>query len=248
MSATDFVSEALAPLATLRERDGIITVPTHCLYPSHAVVNVYVRGGANGAVVSDEGRAIDELTSHNRDIANPDRFLQKFCRRAGLNAKNGKIVSPPVEPHQLAASVMFVANASASAVSWGLEHLKVRRRRDLRRELEDLLERTFSKAAITPARLSGKSTRQYKFENAIHIGDRLIIVDPVLPDANSINSHAIAHMDIRQLGDERIVQRLVYDDEDEWGAAELNLLRMAAPLVPFSKAATGLERLVRHDA
>lgn len=245
MSAIDFIKNALEPFTNYHEReDGAIAVPTHCLYPSHAIVNVYIRGGKTGAIVSDEGGAIDELTTYNRKITNPDRLLRRFCRRTGLEAKHGKIYSPSVEPQQLAASVMFVANASAAAVTWGLEHLKTHRRRDIRKELESLIERTFPDASIMTERLSGKSTRQYKFEHVVHIGDHRLVIDPVVPDANSINSHAIAHLDLRQLQDELISQRLVYDDEAEWNAADLNLLRMAAPLVPFSKAGAGLQKVV----
>ncbi len=62
------------------------------------------------------------------------------------------------------------------------------------------------------------------------------MVDAVLPDANSINSHAIAHLDLNQLNDEKIVQRMVYDDDDNWDAADLNLLQMATTLVALSRA------------
>lgn len=238
MSKVDFVNKALALFTNISERDGAVLVPTHCLYPSNAAVVVAVRGRSGDSQVSDEGRAIDELTTYNRDISDADRFLQKFVKAAGLEAKEGKILSPPVSDAQLPAAVSFVANASAQAVAWGLDHLKVKHRRDLRKELERFLSHLFPADHIQRDRvLVGKSNRRYKIDHVIRFDHkRRLLIDPVLPDANSINSHAVAHLDIRQLEDPDLVQKLVYDEQMKWDAADLNFLRMAAPLVPLSHA------------
>lgn len=238
MNTSEFVAEALAPFSSFEERRGTVAVPTSCLYPSNAAVTVYVRGGSKfGAIVSDEGRAVDELTACNREILDADRFLSRFCRRGGLRAKNGKITSPRVGVEQLAASIAFVANASAEAATWGLQSLKLRSRRNLRKDLETILGRTFPSEHITrDRRIEGKSTRSYRFGTVIRLEqERLLLVDPVTPDPNSINAHAIAHLDVNQREDDNILQRLVYDDEDGWRASDLNLLQMAATLVPFSR-------------
>ena len=239
MNTSEYVTEALAPFSSFEERHGVVAVPTACLYPSNAVVTVYVRGGSEyGAVVSDEGRAVDELTACNREIPDADRFLLRFCRRGGLRAKNGKITSPKVEAGQLAASIAFVANASAAAATGGLASLKLRSLRDLRKDLEILLGRTFPSGRIVrDRRIEGKSTRSYRFGSVIRLEhERLLLVDPVTPDANSINAHAIAHLDVSLRKDDSILQRLMYDDEDHWRASDLNLLQTTATLVPFSRS------------
>ena len=61
-------------------------------------------------------------------------------------------------------------------------------------------------------------------------------VDAVFKDTSSINARTIAHLDVKNTGDESIIQSIVYDDSDQWEAANLNLMRMAAPLLPFSNA------------
>ena len=244
MSTVEYVAEALAPYSTFEQRHGGIAVLTSCLYPSNEAVTVYVRGGPQmGVIVSDEGRAIDELTACNRDILNADRFLTRFCRRSDLVAENGKIRSKRLSTDQLVAAVAFVANTSALAVSRGLEMFKPRNRRNIKRELEILLGRTFPIQHIEKGwRIAGKSTRAYKFNSAIKLnGERILLVESVVPEANSINSHAIAHLDIQHLQDENIFQRLVYDDDEKWQAADLNLLQMAATIVPFSRAGTMLD-------
>lgn len=236
MNGLEFVREALSPFPRLEQSAERIAVPTHCLYPSNAGVTVFVSGGPNGAIVSDDGGAIDELSTHNRMVPDPDRFLRRFCRPAGLKSERGKIYSPAVVSDQLISAVILVANASAMAAHYGFENIKLRHRRDLRQELRNILERNFAKDRIeTERELAGKSTRAYRFDRVVRINqNHLLVIDAVLPDPNSINSHAIAHIDLRQLEDENIVQRMVYDDQEEWRSADLNLLQMAAPLVPIS--------------
>ena len=242
MNTADYVNDAMAPFATYEERHGAVAVTTSCLYPSNAMVTVFVRGGPNGAIVSDDGRAIDELTALNREIPNADKFLYRFCRQTGLKAQKGRIVSPKITGNQLVATIAFVANASASAAAWGVEKFKLRRRRNLRKELEKLLNQSFSRTQIQKKRyIQGKSTRPYCFHNVVRLDGRVLLIDPVIPDPNSINSHAIAHLDVSQRRDETIIQRLVFDDEEKWNAADLNLLQMAATLVPLS----GLDETVR---
>ena len=40
-----------------------------------------------------------------------------------------------------------------------------------------------------------------------------------------------------------LTQRIVYDDEEDWRASDLNLLQMATTIVPFSKVNRALERI-----
>ena len=212
----DYVTDALArPSAISAERDGSVSVSTFCLYPSNALVNVFVSGGPNGAIVSDKGHAIDELTALNREVPDADRYLRRFCRNRGLFARRGIIFSPTIERHQLWAAIAFVANASAAAAAWGVEKLKIRQRRDVRGELKFLLDEIFPKGRLNrKSVIEGHSTRNYRFDTVIQLdSDHTLIVDPVISDANSINSRAVAHLDVGRREDERFVQRLVYDEQ-----------------------------------
>ena len=245
MSISEYVNEALKPFSTYQESHGAVAVTTPCLYPSNAMVTVFVRGGPNGAIVSDDGRAIDELTVLNREISDVDRFLSRVCWRSGMNARNGKIYSPRIEWRQLPAAIAFVAQASATAVTIGLQRFKTRRNRDLHKELRNLLFQSFSEDRIQKdSRLTGHSTRSYSFDNIVQVSAHLLIVDPVVNDPNSINARAIAHLDVSRKQDDSIIQHLVYDDTVEWKAADLNLLQTAATIVPFSN----LEPVMREFA
>ena len=234
---TKYVSSELQPFATYVEREDAVAVPTACMYPTNAWVTVYVRGGPNGAVVSDDGQAIEELTVQNREIHNPDRFLQRFCKRAGLEVKSGTINSPRIAGSQLPAAIAFVANASAEAVFWGMDKLRVRARRNLGEELERLLRTSLPKQTLEKDfEIEGKSARHYKFANAVRLSEKFVLIDPVFPEPSSINARGIAHMDVSQKKDDSIIQRLIYDDDEDWKAPDLNLLQMAATVVPYSRA------------
>ena len=242
----EYAKELLNRYPNVVSTEGGTAVLTHCLYPSNQAVTVFVSGGSNGLRVNDGGGALDVLSAHGCNVASPDRFLMRFCRRKGLRADRGKIYTPIVPPEGLLAAVIMVANASAEAAHWGIEHLKpAARPHDLRKELRNLLTHRFSKERVqSDERLTGKSNRQYHFDLVVTLkGNHRLVVDAVLPDASSINSRAIANMDLGRLDDPNIIQRIVYDDEQDWDAADLNLLQMAATLVPYSRFERSLSNL-----
>ena len=244
MTGMEFVKDALKPFCDYQLFEGQAAVTTHCLYPSNEAVTVYVTGGPEGARVSDEGGAIDVLSEHNRPVPNANRYLRRFCS-AGLHVVEGKLSTTPVPTAQLTAAIMLVANASASAAHWGIEHLKGQQRRNIREELHSALKMRFPKERVQQDRyLVGNSNRRYRFDNVVSLkDDRLLVMDGVLRDPNSINSHTVAHIDLRETHDENIIQRIVYDEEEKWDAAELNLLQMAATLVPLAQLGESLSRI-----
>jgi len=72
---------------------------------------------------------------------------------------------------------------------------------------------------------------------------RRLIVDAVMNEASSINSRVVANLDIRAANDDTISQRIIYDDDEGWSAADLNLLQVGAPAVPFSRSREVIERV-----
>ncbi len=253
MTTKSQVSEALALFSTFETVRDAVVVQTHCMYPDNALVAVYVRGGPNsGFQVSDEGRAIDELTVSNKLIPNVKRFLTPICEMGGLKvADDGRIVSRRVGLDNLVSAVLFVANASAEAVRKGLSVLKHHHSHEptsLRDDLYRILYRHFSERHVhRDVRIQGATNRFYRFDAAIMLGGgRRLLLDPVTPDANSINSRYVAHTDIGHSEDVRFVQRIVYDDREQWQAPDLNLLRRAATIVPYSQCETAVKRLLEN--
>jgi hypothetical protein len=59
----------------------------------------------------------------------------------------------------------------------------------------------------------------------------------------AINSRVIANLDVRNTMNPLIDQRIVYDDGEEWSAAELNLLNIGATVVPYSRSHDVIQRV-----
>ena len=246
-SAQETLIRELAVLASVRaDRSGVL-ITTHCMYPSNGLVRVMVRGGPGKFVVSDEGGAIDEAMSAGIAVTQSDHILDAFVKNQGLHFKEGVIRSPQVMAPRMALAALLVANASKEMAHWLFDHSKVRRTTDFRKRLAEFLNKTFDRRVSHDATVIGASNKPHKFANVVSLRDgRKLIVDPVIRDASSINARVVANLDVKGANDRSVIQRIVYDDEDEWSATDLNLLQIGAPLIQFSRFAGVIEGLAAH--
>lgn len=233
----------LAQLSFCTSQDDGVRVTTHCMYPSNGLVQVYVRGGANYVVVSDDGGALSEVMSAGIPNIPLEGYLKRFLADQGLSIQEGAIVSPRVPVEAAPMAVMLVANAAKDMAQWLYDKAKLKRIRDFRKLLAGFLEKTFKEHLEHKAIIPGEF-KAHEFANVITLrtGHRLII-DPVWNDASSINSRVVANLDVKAAKNPHIHQRIVYDDEDEWTVPDLNLLGLGATTVPFSRSYEVIERL-----
>jgi hypothetical protein len=245
MTCPPYIRDALAEFAICEETSEGIWVPTQCLYPSNAAVSVLITGGPNGCIVSDEGRAIQEIKMHGIEM--PERaeiYLRPFYRPQGLRVIESKVCSPVVPADGLPAAIALVANASSLAAFWAVKTIRPHRRRDLREELRSLFGARYSRERIREeVHLPGESGRLYKFEFRVELGSRSLIVDGVFPDASAINTRTIAHLDLARTNNAALVQRMVYDERENWRAEDMRLLRLAAELVPLTQFGRNLDSI-----
>src|SRR3712207_1807213 len=110
MNAAERARKALELLSGIEPAGDGFWLVTHCLYPSNGPVRVRVRGREGEFVVSDEGGAVDEVTSCGLPFPDADRRIRHIAKRQGLRIKDGVICSPPVPPDGLAAALLLVAN------------------------------------------------------------------------------------------------------------------------------------------
>lgn len=243
----DFLSDRLSAMATVKRiDDGGLRVTTHCMYPSNGLVQVTVRSGVSSILASDEGGAMSEALAAGIPMRDFSHQLAHHVREQGLLFKNGMIFTPrmPIESAPLA--VLLVANASQEIARWLYEHVKLKRSRDFKELLAAFLKDTFNKR-VAPASIVGHSRKPHKFVNVISFANgRRLIVDAAVNEASSINSRVVANMDVKANNDPLIDQRIVYDDEDEWTAADLNLLQVGAVVVPFSRSSEVIRRIVTN--
>jgi hypothetical protein len=239
-----FVMSDLSGLTSIREVSDGICVTTHCMYPSNGLVQVVVRGGTETIVASDEGSAFGEAAAAGIPVAeHHTRFLANLVRDQGLLMTNGVIYTPQLPINTAAIAVLHVANASQEIARWFFEHSKVKRQRDFRNLLTEFLRKSFDDL-VHPEVIVGHSNKPHKFANVLFLQrGRKLIIDPVAHEASSINARVVANLDVKANKDPLLEQRIVYDDEESWTAADLNLLQVGAHVIPFSRSAEVIKRL-----
>lgn len=237
MNTAHFLQKKLISELGCVDTGEAVAVPTHCLYPSNANVTVFVRGGVNEFTVSDDGLALAEISAHGFDIQKPTNILNKFCRPAGLGCADGQIYSPVVPLDGVVGAILHVANAASKFTNWAVHNLRREAEKDLENDIYKILRQQFSSARIKKEKMvSGESNRQYKFDFSVRLGgERILLVDHVVPNPVSINSRIVAHIDVFRLNEQIFLPRLVYDNEQPWGASDLAVLSMAGDVVPYSR-------------
>jgi hypothetical protein len=122
--------------------------------------------------------------------------------------------------------------------------MKIKRTRDFRIALADFLKKTFEDRVSHNAIIVGHSNKPHRFANVVSFSNgKRLIVDPVAHEASSINARVVANLDVKANNDPMLEQRIVYDDEEDWTAADLNLLQVGASAIPFSRSEEVIERL-----
>jgi hypothetical protein len=237
------VNREMKELFVVEVRGDAVRVTTQCMYPSNGLVRVTIRGGADTIVATDEGETLGEVMSAGIVLRDPDRTLGTMVRGLGLNIEKGVIHTPRMPLTSAPIAIIMVANTAKEVAQWLYDHHKIKRDRDFRKLLSDYLKKTFDDR-VTAARIVGASNKPHKFPNVISFanGHRLII-DPVANDPASINARVVANMDVASMKNPQIDQRIVYDDEESWSAADLNLLQVGAPAVAFSKSQEVIQRV-----
>lgn len=238
------VRGGLADIASIDRVDDGVVVTTHCMYPSNGLVRVTVRGSGDTIVASDEGGALGEALSAGIEVKNYDRALSHLIKDHGLRIKESVIYTPRMELVAAPLAILLVANASQEVSRWMFDHMKIKRTRDFRALLSDFLAKRFDKRVVHNEFVVGHSNKRHKFANVVDLGhERKLIIDPVTNEASSINARVVANLDVQAMKNPNIVQRIVYDDEDDWSPSDLNLLQVGAIAVPFSRASDVIERL-----
>ena len=236
--------EELNRIAAWTPTEDGARVTTHCMYPSNGLVDVVVRVGRHSAVVSDDGGAMSEAMSAGINISPND---------LAASAPSFVTRSRDQERHYFRSASAACRGAGyysacrkrgQDVAAWRYDHAKVKRHRDFRKALGDLLSRTFEERLTRNAVVAGKR-KQHTFANVIILpSEDLLIVDPVSREPSSINARVVSNLDVAQAENPKIRQRLVYDDEDEWTPQDLGLLGIVGvPIVPFSRSPQVIRRI-----
>lgn len=244
MSMIEIVRESMQFWPPIQAGDGVVVVPTHAVYPSGSVVNTFVQVGRKHAQVSDGGGAFDEILKSG-DVGGPIlNTLKSRAKRHGLTADNrGWLLSPEAPVEQLPALVALVASASNSCAEFLLNKFKPTKQVDYREEVKAFLNSTFNDQLHVGQKIMG-AEKKHKFDFVIDLtAQTQLVLDLVVPNANSINSAVVAHLDLRHAKKPNIQQRIVFNKEDDWSSSDLSLLEIGAKVVSHTALPDTLKRL-----
>ena len=222
-----------------------VRLNTHCLYPNNGNVQVVVYGAGSSFFVTDEGGAIREAETAGAEIKHPDLKFSKLLAKQGLGIKNGAIISPSVGLENIAAAIAIVANASKEVSEALFDSWKLARARNIKDLVKNLLRHELQRET-KEEKIPGKSNKPHSFENVIEFmnGSKLL-VDAVIRDPSSINARFVANLDVRSKQYPQIGQRIIYDDSDDWQAADLSLLSdTGVQVIAFSKSESALREAI----
>jgi hypothetical protein len=212
--------------------------------PSGSVIDLTIRREADRWIVSDSGTAIEEATKVGIDKPNLGLNVRRAIRSKGLYFRDGRIESPAVEVAALQAAAVAVANTSRDIAEAFIMLGRDAREYSLDRRARNLLiSRFHTWVSSKPIIVRGHSEKEHKFDTAWVLPDgRQVLVDTVRNQANSINSAVVANLDVKQLDDPSIIQRIVFDPLEEWRPEEISLLRVGATPVALPQLARSIER------
>lgn len=249
MTVLEAVQQALGPWPEAEQRGDAVSFATHCLYPSNAFVRVYVAGGRNEFKVTDGRGAFDELEASGGRAREDIYVLRSIAKPQGLFVSDaGVIHSPIVAQEQLLGAILLVANVSKEAANALVSKFRAVPKRNFREMLASILDSEMAQGRLldisSQRPVTGASKKSHKFDYDIVLrGNRRVLIDTVVPEASSINSVLAANIDIKGAEIAGLEQRIVYDDEDQWRATDLNLLALGAIVVPFSRMRPALQKL-----
>jgi hypothetical protein len=239
MTLLDLVQAELARWPQPRETGGRIVVPTHCMFGSGGVVRVVIEGRGDSFVVHDGGAAIDEFASGGGEMPGAAKLLRSFLRDGGFGVNDkGEIHSPVIPRADLPPTIALIANAAKEASEHLTDRWKPKVRRDFRLELRKLLRAEFPHLRVEEeVRYAGKSAKQHRFAFSVPMaaGGQLLI-DAVAHEQSAISASVLRNLDVRNANAGGLEQRVIFDDSEEWRAEDLNLLKLGATPVPFSRA------------
>lgn len=248
MSLIESVTTILQKASQPYQAGRFVIVPTLLCYEGGCAVQAYIEGGVENFVVSDGGCAATNFVSLGGDANVAQKHIKAAAQQFGLRGTGeGWIRSDQISAAHLPTCVAMIAECSLS-----VDELlrKIARRqaasRDFKEEVNGELRRGDGAPAVMRRKhFFGASNKQHTFDFLIELsGDRSLVVDAVVPDANSINSAVVSHLDLRQASNPRILQRIVYDDRADWQRSDLALLSVGAPAVPFSRLHEQVSHLV----
>jgi len=240
------VMQALAEWPQILRTERGALVSTSCILPSGSLLTVSIQPVIDGWIVCDEGAAVWEAESGGHSVERAIRGLSSRLNGQGLKVENGKIYSGRVNSSELPYMVAYLATAAADAAKWLSNKARVKDHIDVVDRLPEVLKNFYPDfISAEPLTLRGDTDKQYTFDNVLVLPNRSrLVLDAVRNHDGSIKSRVLANLDVSRAKPDKIIQRIVYDEQEDWSQQDLALLSVGAPAVAISRVV----EMVRREA
>lgn len=205
-----------------------IQVATTTLLPSGAVASILVRPAGNGRffVTDDAAGRKDLLALGHLDVTGGDkRRGNDIADRLGLVFDGSGFSIREVAADQLAAAIIFIAEAAREWATAAAENAAKRIEVALARRVEDRIRSVAPKVKIArEAELAGASTKSHRFDLVVELHhDRKAVFEVVTPSPNSLSATHLKLFDLKDAHPEwpreAVTERL-----EDWSSADMSLL------------------------
>lgn len=212
--------------------DGYL-VGSHCLYPTHRVVKLFVRQNPQGSFfVSDYGLAYEEMDALNIDTSKIGSICKNVANKYGVEWCNTEFHYLADNQEELEYALVAVANAAKDAVMLTMSKIRHHVHEDFREILKAYFKEHHADLIIKEKmKVVGTSNHQYAFDLALrNTEDKIILIKPVLSDISSVNNAIVSSLDIaREEGEYQ--QANIYDANAQWDASLLLMLKQFSEIV-----------------
>lgn len=211
---------------------GAMRVATSTLLPSGALVTVTIRPEPSGTFsLSDEGAGRDDLHSlgHLTTTSGDTIRGNAIAERFGLAFDDGVFMVRAVSGQQLAAAIVFVAEAARQWTSRTAEKAVRRAEAAIVDRIEDRIRKLVPGIHIDREReLPGLSGKRHRFDLVAQLdGERHAVFEVVSPSTNALSSTYMKLDDLRQ-EHEAWPREVITREIDAWSAADMVLLSHVA--------------------
>ncbi len=225
MNHVKLIASVLDAYAWIRPQEDGFLIGTHCLFPGGDAVCVKVMVSPSGYCVTDDGLGWSALLDAGIDPSHSQaRRAHAVADELGLTFAHGTFIADEVDQGQVGAAIVTVANASQRWVHEVIGEQQRRTERDLRRRIFEYLGAFFPVSAISADTLvAGESTKRYQVAQTVKLGDRMLLVEPVINQPNSIAAVFMKFADISRAQPDW-PREAVIQDIGRWKSEDVNVL------------------------
>jgi hypothetical protein len=227
MNTVEIIQKKMMDTLPVRQVNGAIYVPTHCIFPGGELVVISVRQGQNGTfILSDDGQATSVI--HNACINLSSQQIhkaQELAKAYDTYFTNGCFTLSGISLDILPVAIITLANLTQQWVSELIFHHETSKEIELKARVYDSLKRIFINNLDKDFEMIGHSNKPYKFDFRVKIdADKFMLVDAITNHHAAVSAAFQRNYDVRKNANDNYKQEGIIENQASWKGEDLILL------------------------